>query len=347
MNKILIIGFVWVEPDSSAAGSRMLQLIELFQKDNYEIHFASTATGTNYSTHLDTYNVKAKQIHLNDSSFDHYINELQPDIVLFDRFLTEEQFGWRVSGNCPNAFKILDTEDLHSLRKVRQDTFKKGITFTIPLLKNARITKREIASIYRCDLTLIISTFEFALLEDEFQINKKSLYYLPFLLDNLEKDFKVKLPIFNERKHFVSIGNFLHEPNWDMVLNLKNEIWPIIKQKLPEAELHIYGAYTTQKVEQLHNNKAGFIVKGRAQNVAEVMQSSKICLAPIRFGAGIKGKFIDAMQNGLPSVTTNIGAEGMSDAPNWPGYLSDTPKEFAERAIALSSVPLKASLPLS
>ena len=260
MKKILIIGFVWVEPNSSAAGSRMLQLIQLFKEENYEIHFATTAAKTNFSDSLDTYNINTQQIQLNDDSFDRYVSELEPNVVLFDRFLTEEQFGWRVSESCPNALKVLDTEDLHSLRKTRQKVFKEGRVFSIPLLKEALITKREIASIYRCDLTLVISTFELTLLKDEFQINEKILTYLPFLLNRIDENCKNELPVFNERNHFVSIGNFLHEPNWDMVVYLKKEIWPLIREKLPKAELHIYGAYSTQKVEQLNNKKEGFII---------------------------------------------------------------------------------------
>ena len=82
MKKILIIGFVWVETNSSAAGSRMLQLIRLFQENNYEIHFATTAAKTNFSDNLESHNIITKQIYLNDSNFDLYVEDLQPDIVL-------------------------------------------------------------------------------------------------------------------------------------------------------------------------------------------------------------------------------------------------------------------------
>ena len=150
-------------------------------------------------------------------------------------------------------------------------------------MKETLITKREIASIYRCDLTLIISTFEMTLLKEEFQIDGKMLNYLPFLLNPIDQTIKNELPNFDQRLHFITIGNFLHEPNWDMVLYLKKEIWPLIRRKLPNAELHVYGAYTTQKVEQLNTQKDGFIVKGRAADVAEVMKSAKVCLAPYAF----------------------------------------------------------------
>jgi len=335
MKKVLIIGFVWVEPNSSAAGSRMLQLIALFQQNNYQVHFATTASSTDFSDNLEAHNIITQQVELNSDTFDTYVNELNPDVVIFDRFMVEEQFGWRVTQNCPNALKILDTEDLHCLRKTRQEAFKKKFAFNFNHLKHADITKREIASIYRSDLSLIISTYEMTLLQDAFKIDSKLLYYLPFLLEKIQVKDTQNLPKFEQRQHFMTIGNFLHEPNYNMVLYLKETIWPLIKKQIPKAELHVYGAYTSQKVQQLHNKKDGFLIKGRADSVAEIMQQARVCLAPIRFGAGIKGKFIDAMQNGLPSVTTTIGAEGMQHNQKWGGCIEDAPEVFAQQAVVL------------
>ncbi|TYA96141.1 glycosyltransferase, partial [Seonamhaeicola marinus] len=73
------------------------------------------------------------------------VKQLNPKVVMFDRFMTEEQFGWRVTEQCPNALKILDTEDLHCLRKGRHQAFKEGALFNKTYLFNA-IAKREIAS---------------------------------------------------------------------------------------------------------------------------------------------------------------------------------------------------------
>ncbi|MGC6433028.1 MAG: glycosyltransferase, partial [Crocinitomicaceae bacterium] len=98
---ILIIGTVWPEPSSSAAGARMLQIIKTFQKefDVVEITFASAAIINNHSFDLNSIGVKTQSIELNNSSFDRFVKELQPIIVVFDRFMTEEQYGWRVSEN--------------------------------------------------------------------------------------------------------------------------------------------------------------------------------------------------------------------------------------------------------
>lgn len=326
---------MWPEPNSSAAGSRMMQLIELFHKQNLEVHFATTAAETTHMVNLNELGILAKQIQLNHDSFDEYVKGLQPNMVLFDRFMIEEQFGWRVAEQCPNAIRVLDTEDLHCLRKTRQEAFKKNIEFTTNMLLSSEIAKRELASIYRCDLTLIISTYEMELLQNVFKVDKSLLCYLPFLIDKITSENFSELPKFEDRQHFMCIGNFRHEPNWNMVLYLKQTIWPMIRKELPKAELHVYGSYPSEKVTQLNKKTEGFLIKGWVDDVNRVMQESRVCLAPIRFGAGIKGKFTDAMQNGLPSITTSIGAEGMCNDLPWNGSIVDAPEEIASKAVGL------------
>lgn len=335
VRKLLIIGFVWPEPNSSAAGGRMIQLIAFFKKQGYQITFSSPALDSDFMVDLKEYGVDKKTIALNCSSFDAFIKELNPDIVLFDRFMIEEQFGWRVSESCPGALRILDTEDLHCLRLARQKAFKEKRDFRVPDLLVEDVAKREIASILRCDLSLMISEYEMQLLETVFKIDTALLYYLPFLLEPIEESTIHKLPSFEEREDFVFIGNFLHEPNWNAVQFLKESIWPLIKRQLPETSIFIYGAYPSQKVLQLNKQAEGFIVKGRAANAEEVVKNAKVVLAPLRFGAGIKGKLIEAMQCGTPSVTTSIGAESMCGDLVWSGCVADNAVDFANDAVQL------------
>ena len=332
--KLLIIGFVWPEPKSSAAGSRMLQLIAQFQNQGYEIIFASAAKTSHNTFDLSIIGVSTQEIILNDSSFDIFVSKLSPSIVLFDRFMTEEQYGWRVAEQCPDALRILDTEDFHGLRKAREQALKENIEVSVDHLQND-ITKREIASIYRCDLSLIISEAEIDILSTHFRIDKSLLYYLPFLLEPISETEIELLPDFETRKHFITIGNFLHAPNYDAVLHLKQTIWPLIRTQLPKAELHIYGAYESQKVSQLNNTRDGFLIKGFVEDVNEVMQKAKVCLAPLRFGAGLKGKLVDAMQNGTPCVMSNIAAEGMFGRLEANGFIEDKPEFFSKKAIEL------------
>ena len=126
MKNLVIIGKVFPEPNSTAAGSRMIQLMDLFLTQNYQIKFLSTASISEKSFDLSSKNIQFQNILLNDNSFDELIKNLNPDVVVFDRFNTEEQFGWRVSEQVPNAVKILDTEDLHFLRTAREKAFRQN-----------------------------------------------------------------------------------------------------------------------------------------------------------------------------------------------------------------------------
>lgn len=330
---LVIIGTVWPEPNSTAAGSRMLQLIALFQKDNYNISFLSSAKKSEFSFPLESQHIDCYSIELNQDSFDTLIQTLQPSIVLFDRFMMEEQYGWRVAEQCPNALRILDTEDVHFLRKARETAYKQNrkLVFEDYL---SDIFKREFAAMHRCDLNLIISEYEMELLTEIFQVNSSILKYLPFLVEPISANFTNEIPAFSERSHFISIGNFLHEPNWQTVLQIK-KCWKSIKKALPEAELHVYGSYTTEKAQQLHHEKEGFLIKGRAESVKTVFNSSKVLLAPIPYGAGLKGKLLESMKLGLPNVTTSVGAEGMPGNLNWNGYITKTEEEFVQKAIDL------------
>ncbi|PMG47208.1 glycosyltransferase [Vibrio lentus] len=333
MKKVLAIGYVWPEPNSSAAGSHMMSLLRLFKRQGWSVEFATPAQETEHMIDLSEEGITSQSIQLNCDSFDQYIEELQPDVVMFDRFMMEEQFGWRVEKVCPNAFKLLDTEDLQFLRNARHEAVKKEAELTKAHLYSD-LAKREIAAILRCDLSLIISSYEMELLQSEFNIDPKLLHHLPFMVDLNTLPESTKS--FEERKHFMTIGNFRHAPNWDAVLQLQ-KIWPKIRKQLPDTELHIYGSYPPPKATALHNPKTGFHIKGWAKDAQEVMEQARVCVAPLRFGAGIKGKLLDAMKLQTPNVTSEIGSEGMLPQGDlqWPGAVADDIDEFVEQAVAL------------
>lgn len=332
--QVLIIGYVWPEPNSSAAGHRMLQLINCLLEQDYSVTFSTPAQQTGHQIDLSILGVRSAMIELNSDSFDHFIRAENPDIVIFDRFMMEEQFGWRVEKHCPNALRILNTEDLHSLRQARHNAIKANLDFS-QLDMHIDIGFREVAAILRSDLTLMISKYEYQLLRDTFAVPEYQLLHLPFMIEPVQPQAINNFPTFNNRQHFIAIGNFRHEPNWDMVLQLKKHIWSRIRKALPRAELHIYGAYPPPKATQLHNAQQGFHIKGWADNAEKVMSQTRVCLAPIRFGAGIKGKLIQAMQTGTASVTTTIGAEAMHDDLPWNGFIEDDFSHFADAAIQL------------
>jgi len=330
--KVLVIGYVWPEPNSSAAGSRMMQLLSGFLAQDWQVVFASPAQKTNHQQDLNSLGIKCHNIQVNDSKFDDFIKALNPDIVVYDRFMMEEQFGWRVSQHCPMALTILNTEDLHFLRNAREQAVRKETILTSESLRSEHAI-REISAILRSDLTLMISTAESELLQREFGISGELLHYIPLMYNS--SDFSGSPRTFEKRQHFITIGNFRHNPNWDSVLWLKKSIWPKIKARLPDAQMHIYGSYPPKKATQLNNEKQGFHVLGWTEDAKKVMTQARVCLAPLRFGAGIKGKLLEAMLCGTPSITTSIGAEGIATAESWPGRVEDDEEKIIESSIQL------------
>ncbi len=352
--KVLVIGYVWPEPRSSAASGHVMQILEAFLEQGWDITFSSPAGPGEHKADLTALGIREVPIELNNSSFDTFISELAPDIVLFDQFMMEEQFGWRVEKHCPDALRILETSDLQSLRHARHQRLKDRLKindeqtdFTelfapalheeFQLMASTDLAKREIAALYRCDLNLMISEVEIDLLVEEFGLPRQILHWCPLMIDLPD----TAAPGFQERAHFLSIGNFRHAPNWDAVLWMKTTLWPLIRARLPRAQLHIYGAYTPPKATALHNPAQGFHIMDWAEDALEVMSAARVCLAPLRFGAGIKGKLLEAMLCGTPSVTTPIGAEAMhGDAP-WPGAIALDANTFAEQAVQLYEDPAR------
>lgn len=345
---VLVIGYAWPEPTSPAAGGHMMQILESFLAHGWRITFSSPAAAGEHKADLASLGIGEQVIELNDDSFDRFVSELAPDVVLFDRFMMEEQFGWRVEKHCPDALRVLETSELQSLREARHVLLRRRLTLGLDpndfrelfatsgpdlyrQMAPTDLTQRELAAIYRCDLSLMISDVEINLLVNGFGVPPDLLHWCPLML---------KVPSaaprpFAERAHFISIGNLRHAPDWDAVLWMKHNLWPMIRRRLPDAQLHIYSTYAPPKATALHSAEDGFLMFERADDALEVMGKARVCLAPLRFGAGIKGELTDAMLAGTPSVTTPIGTEAMHGALPWPGLVSGTAEGLAEAAASL------------
>lgn len=347
--RVLLIGHVWPEPRSSAAGRRTLSVLELFAELGAELHVACAAGPSERAELPPALQIHSTDITLNCSSFDAYVGALQPDVVIFDRYMTEEQFSWRVEKACPDALRVLDSQDLHCLRHARQRALKAGRPIGVSNDEDWRneVTLREIAAIWRSDVTLIISPAEMAVLKQRFAIPDSQLLYLPLLSNEHVSNEHVSAeqagpsPDVAARRHCVVVGNFRHPPNWDGLQWLARDIWPRVRELAPDIDCHIYGAYPPPKAQALHSEKQGILVRGWAHDARQVTATARLALAPLRFGAGQKGKLLEAMEVGTPSVTTTVGAEGMAAPSAWPGAVADDPADFAEAIVALYRDPLR------
>lgn len=329
----LLISYVWPEPQSSAAGLRDLNLIEGLRQAGNRVVVASAADnprGREFCAGLEARGagaagemIRCLPIRLNDSSFDAELAELAVTGVIYDRFVTEEQYGWRVRQALPSALQILDTQDLHFLRALREKTLGQG-EFDPTLII------RELSSIHRVDLTWLISPFEKDLLESQYGVSAERLGLSRFAYPKRRSASGE----FAARGDFCFVGNFRHSPNLDAFRWLRESLWPAIRSRLPHARLRIWGAYPTQEVMQAHAPARGFEVRGVAESLDEVFGTARVSLAPLRFGAGIKGKISDSWSHGVPVVSTPVGFEGMCDSLPVRGAGSSV-EELADAAVLL------------
>ncbi|RYZ63551.1 MAG: glycosyltransferase, partial [Proteobacteria bacterium] len=297
---------------------------------------ASSAKNHEFREQLETQGIRTAIIEMNHSSFDQFLLHEQFELCVFDRFMVEEQFGARVASALPRCLRILDTIDLHFLRRTRELNLK-GKLGQGEL--DEETCTRELASIYRSDLTLVLSRYEVDLLVQEFGVPSQLLAEWGFMYAIPEAE---TLPTAEGRKHFAWIGNFRHPPNEDAVRFCLKEFlprhWAEIRAAYPDLEIHFYGAYPPKELMALDQPKKGIRVLGPCDDSIKTLKKYRALFAPIRYGAGIKGKISDSWAAGLPVITTDIGAEGMS-APGEPfaGLLVKTEIDMQKALIRLAA----------
>jgi hypothetical protein len=310
----------------------MLWLLKGFLNKGFKIAFASASASGIYDIDLETMGIKRVPVKLNDSSFDRFLEDSDFSHVMFDRFLTEEQFSWRVRDSLPGALLLLDTEDLHSLRHSREEAVRKQCSWYVEDWIKTPLFFRELASMFRSDLNLIISNREMAFLIAQVPFLKDKLVYLPFGMEPLSETVSGS---FEQRSNFVFIGNGKHKPNLDAITYLKTEIWPLIRKSMPEANLMVYGAYLPNRILGMHAPSEGFVIKGWASDLRPLLGKARLLLAPLRFGAGIKGKILKAAQFGLPTMGTSYAFEGITEGFDNTSFVADDSERFAEMAVRL------------
>lgn len=335
--KLLFLTQIWPEPKASAAHQRTMSLIEAFLDAGYAVTVSADSRETESTERLRERGCQCVRHAPNDSSFDAWVAALQPDLTIFDRFTTEEKFSWRVRNAYPASLRVLDTIDLHFLRGGREAAVKAGrsaegnITWPELCRWAGDLLLRELAAIYRSDLSLLVSDYELALLRDTCSVPKELLQLCRLIYPSAQAT--VRRPLFSERRGFTMVGTFRHPPNEDALVYLKAQIWPGIKARLPQAELKVWGSHALPR--HLVLSGPGLSVEGFLPDVASGLAAARVNLAPLRYGAGIKGKVADGWAQGTPAVASPVAAEGMHENRPFGGLIAEGPEAFIEAAVRL------------
>jgi hypothetical protein len=232
---------------------------------------------------------------------------------------------------------VLHVQDLHSLREGRRQLVNAGgsIADSVahrPAAASSDLLCRELASIHRSDLTLTCSDFEASLLTSSSSSSSSSCegYGIPshkiklarFITDTSSATLAASgsgAMGFENRCNFATIGSALHKPNVDSLEWTVRHVWPLIRAKAASSEqpfrpeLHVFGSHFVEHAMKKHHRpQDGVHMRGFAETL-DVLGSFRLLLAPLRYGAGIKGKVADGWRHGLPAITTPVGSEGMMD----------------------------------
>ncbi|HHW4679626.1 MAG TPA: glycosyltransferase [Xylella sp.] len=201
----------------------------------------------------------------------------------------------------PQTLCILDTVDLHHLREQREAELRHLAGLRAAA---AGTRRRELHAIRSADLVWVVSPTEREYLE--ISLPEARVEVVPNIHDMVEN-----IPPFISRNGFLFVGGCCHPPNVDAVRWLLREIFPRIREHMPDAQLHLVGAGLAEAIPGHEAVCPGVSFHGHVPQMAPFLHACRISLAPLRFGAGVKGKVSQALSYGLPVVTTPIGAEGM------------------------------------
>jgi GT2 family glycosyltransferase/tetratricopeptide (TPR) repeat protein/MoaA/NifB/PqqE/SkfB family radical SAM enzyme/glycosyltransferase involved in cell wall biosynthesis/2-polyprenyl-3-methyl-5-hydroxy-6-metoxy-1,4-benzoquinol methylase len=225
----------------------------------------------------------------------------------------------------PKTKVLIDTVDIHFLRELRMAELQRDKK----LLEKAKTTKKEELSIYReADAIITVTEKDWEHVKECLPDKKH------FVIPNIHEIDGSEINI-NDRKGLIFVGNFNHLPNIDAVKYFADKIFPLVKKRFPDISFTVVGNNPPKEILDLQGN--GIIVTGYVSSTIPYLKKARVSVAPLRYGAGMKGKIGEALAHGLPVVTTSIGAEGMGLVSGENAFIADSPEDFAGHIITLCS----------
>lgn len=247
------------------------------------------------------------------------------DIVILSRMPVAYDWIGAARQYTRKAKILFNTVDLHFLREERaaELTHRKK---DIRLAKEHR--EQELSVMRKADLTILVSEYEQSLLQDI--APKIKTFVLP-----LPREIPGRSIGFYGRRDILFLGGFRHQPNIDAVKYYISEIWPFVAKQLPDCKFLIAGSNMTEEIKQFASER--ITILGFVENLADVFNTCKLSVAPLRYGAGVKGKVITSLSYGVPCVATPIAAEGTGLKVGNEILVGETPLEFAQAIVDIYS----------
>jgi glycosyltransferase involved in cell wall biosynthesis len=317
---VLVVDHQFPKPDQDSGSVRAHSILEILRKLGFDIRFYSDAFEypSRYTRDLEARGVRCVYAS-QDGPLDRYLAScgINFDAVILSRAPTAEKYLGVVRERLPGAKVVFDTVDLYYLREAREAELLNG---TVDLWAVRRRKVTELAAARFSDVTWVVSEKEREILwREDPEIRAE-------IVSNIVPPKPTKAS-FSARADIVFLGSFAHKPNIDAATYYVRDIHPLVRQALPRARLFVVGSDPPHEVRALANES--IVVSGYVPDLKPYYNRFRVSIAPLRYGAGVKGKINTSLSFGVPLVTTPLGAEGMKLVHEKHALFASDPRDFA------------------
>ncbi|MGT0246945.1 methyltransferase domain-containing protein [Burkholderia pyrrocinia] len=331
--KVVIVDAFVPKPDQDSGSVDVYWYMRIFREFGYDVSFIAAfeqSPPVAYMEALQRWGVRVQCASDLTSLNRLFMEEVaNARVVVAQRIIVARHLVEPLRKGAPHVKLVFGTVDLHYLREERAAIHDRSPE----ALEEALMLRRtEIQTVREADATIVVSRVENDVLKE--LAPQANVHRIP-----IPRVPTRSARTFDERSGVVFVGGFAHRPNIDAVQFLVEEIWPIVRRSQPAAELRIVGSGVTDYVRSLENPAMGVKIVGFVENLGDVLDVARVSVAPLRFGAGIKGKVVSSLLHGVPSVLSKIASEGMGLVAGEQVLEGDSAEEIAAAIVKLLDDP--------
>jgi GT2 family glycosyltransferase/glycosyltransferase involved in cell wall biosynthesis len=325
--QVLIIDTLTPCPDRDSGSLRLVNLMKVLQEEGAHVCFVPLDLGylAGYTEALQALGIEVWHSPW-ITRLPAFLKQHGPrfDTILLCRHYTAHQLLPLARQHAPRAKLIFDTVDLHYLRELRGARMRRDTALERQALATRKV---ELAAMHAADLTLVVSPME------QQELSREAPGVRVQVLSNLHQIEHQHVP-FSDRHGLLFVGGFHHPPNVDAMRWFIDAILPLIHARAPGITLDIVGMDPPEEIKR-SGNRAGVRVHGHVPDLNPLLRQARVSVAPLRFGAGVKGKVNQAMAHGLPVVATATAVEGMHLQHGIDVLVAEDPQAFADAVLRL------------
>ena len=307
-------------PDRDAGSARMMFILQALTSWAHPVFFTTAnVTWPEYEELLWREGIETASA----LNYKQFFRERDFKAVILSRPWVASALLDRIRKEAPKVKIVFDMIDVHFIRTAREAKLTGDPRFA---RESEKMRRMEIAVARGVDFLWFASPVDQQIMQQEAPGIPSVI--IPTIHSMHERD----LP-FSQREHLLFVGQFNHRPNVDSVHFLAREVMPLLRQEIPGLELIVVGSNAPAEFNRYQSS--GVKVLGYVPSLDQLMASSRVFVAPIRFGAGVNGKIGESLSYGLPVVTTTLGARGWGFESDRQVLVADDPVEYAQQVLRL------------